>query len=329
MKSSKDKLVVGAGPAGLVAAINLKREGFNVILQEKQARVGGEPGWHPSVHTTPVDDPGLYDYIGINCAEAFVDSTDVLKVFVGGKDVPGMKNVFGKLGMKNTERGDRPTSLDSFLFRIAEKEGVKFEFGKTFTQDDLERAAKGTILTTGLTPGMYDWLGIDHTVFAGYWANTETEPGFVSNTFYLGQFSNEYGYACAMNGIWYVLLFARRDVDPQDLEKFRGVLAEKEGRTFDKWRRFLGHTPKGPRLFHRDFILAGTLAGVVEPAFGGGITGALLSGKIAAMAVTEPDRALTEFKRFTDGIIAHIARKKAKVGYAPTIQMGKVWFDVK
>jgi flavin-dependent dehydrogenase len=329
MKGSKDILVVGAGPAGLVAAINLKREGFNVILREKQARVGGEPGWHPSVHTTPVDDPGLYDYIGINCAEAFVNSNDVLKVYVAGKEVPGMRQVFGKLGMKNTERGDRPTSLDSFLFRVAEKEGVTFEFGRPFTEDDLAKAPSGTIIATGLTPGMYDWLGIDHTIFAGYWANTPAEPGFVSNTFYLGQFSNEYGYACAMNGIWYVLLFARREVEESVLESFRKVLAYGEGRTFDKWRRFQGHTPKGPRLFHKGFILAGTMAGVVEPAFGGGITGALLSGKIAAMAVTEPDRALAEFKRFTDGIVTHIARKKAKVGYAPTIQMGKVWFDVK
>jgi flavin-dependent dehydrogenase len=329
MSITKDKLVVGAGPAGLVAAINLKREGFNVIVREKQPRVGGEPGWHPSVHTTPVDDPGLFDYIGINCAEAFVNSNDVLKVLVAGKEVPAMKGVFGKMGMSNTERGDRPTSLDSFLFRIAEKEGVNFEFSRPFTEADLAQAPPGTIIATGLTPGMYDWLGIEHTVFAGYWANTETEPGFISNTFYLGQFSNEYGYACAMNGIWYVLLFARRDVEESLLETFREVIGQVEGRTFGPWRRFLGHTPKGPLLFHKGFILTGTMAGVVEPAFGGGITGALLSGKIAAIAATEPDRAQAEFKRFTDGIITHIARKKARKGYAPTIQMGKIWFDVK
>jgi len=328
MGNSKHVLVVGAGPAGLVAAINLKREGFNVVLQEKQARVGGEPGWHPSVHTTPVADPALYDYIGVDCREAFVDSNDVYKVYVKGKEVPGMKSLFGKFGMSNVERGDRPTSLDSVLFRIAEKEGVDFEFGKPFTQDDLAKAPKGTILTTGLTPGMYDWLGIDYTVFAGYWAYQEIEDDFISNTFYMGTFSNEYAYACALNGIWYLLLFARRDIDPENLEKFKKILLEIEGRSFDKWRRFMGHTPKGPLLFKKDFILAGTLAGVVEPAFGGGITGALLSGKIAADAVTDPDRALKEFKRFTDGIITHIARKRTK-GYMPTIQMGDVWFEVK
>ena len=328
MGKAKDILVVGAGPAGLVAAINLKREGFNVILREKQARVGGEPGWHPSVHTTPVDEPGLWDYIGINCGAAFVDSNEVLKVLVKGKEMPGMKSVFGNMHAKNTERGARPTSLDSFLFRVAEKEGVNFEFNKPFTEADLAKAPKGTVLASGLTPGMYDWLNLERTVFAGYWANCETEAGFVSNTFYFGQFSNEYGYSCAMNGLWYVLLFARREIEQKDLDTFQVQLAEREGRKFDKWRRFQGHTPKGPRLFHRDFILAGTLAGVVEPAFGGGITGALLSGKIAADAVTRPEHALAEFKHFTDGIITHIARKRIK-GYMPTIKMGKVWFEVK
>lgn len=328
MSSSKDKLVVGAGPAGLVAAINLKREGFNVVLQEKQARVGGEPGWHPSVHTTPVA-PALYDYIGMDCSEAFVNSNDVYKVYIKGKEVPGMGSLFAKDGMSNVERGSRSTSLDSILFRIAEKEGVNFEFKKPFTQDDLAKAPEGTILATGLTPGMYEWLGIEYTVFAGYWAYQEIEKDFISNSFYMGTFSNEYAYACALNGIWYLLLFARRDVAPENLEEFKKILLEIEGRSFDKWRRFKGHTPNGPLLFKDKFILAGTLAGVVEPAFGGGITGALLSGKIAADAVTDRDKAIKEFKHYTDGIITHIARKRKKKGYTPTIQMGKVWFDVR
>ena len=75
-------------------------------------------------------------------------------------------------------------------------------------------------------------------------------------------------------------------------------------------------------------ILTGTMAGFVEPAFGFGITGSLVSGKIAAMAVTDPEKAEKEFKHFTDGVAAHIDRKRQK-GYAPTPpKMQDVWFKV-
>ena len=76
------------------------------------------------------------------------------------------------------------------------------------------------------------------------------------------------------------------------------------------------------------FILSGTLGGFLEPAFSFGITGALLSGKISAMAVTEPVKAEKEFKRFTGGIPAHIARKR-EPGYVPTHELGDIWFDIK
>ena len=67
-----------------------------------------------------------------------------------------------------------------------------------------------------------------------------------------------------MNGIWYVLLFARKEIPAENLEAFKQELKRLEGRSFDRWRRFSGLTPKGPRLYHKDFILAGTFAGSVQ-----------------------------------------------------------------
>ena len=159
--NKRDIIVVGAGPAGLVAAINLNREGFNVILREKHARIGGEPGFHPSVHGTPLDIPGLWDYIGIDCGEAFSLLGDNSKTYVNGKMIGSLDSLMGpsddsapKLAIYNTERGHRPTSLDSFLFRIAEKEGVNIEFSNPFKEDDFEKAPKGTIIATGLSHGV-------------------------------------------------------------------------------------------------------------------------------------------------------------------------------
>ncbi len=223
MTNKKDIIVVGAGPAGLVAAINLNREGFNVIVHEKQDSVGGDPGWHPSVHSTQVDMPGLWDYIGIDCSDAFVDTSENYSMVING-------NSMGKINTKlstgyalyNTERGHRETSLDSFLFRIAEKEGVNFEFNNTF--EDFDKAPKGTIIATGLSPGVYKKLGIDCSVFAGYWAYTEIDSDEVSAAVYTGKFSNEYGYASSMNKVWYVLLFARKEVSKEDLAQFKSIV---------------------------------------------------------------------------------------------------------
>lgn len=325
--TKKDIIIVGAGPAGLVAAINLNREGFNVIVREKEDSVGGPPGWHPSVHTTPVG-TDLYKFIGIDLSEAFVDSTDVLEIYMNGKLVDGLKSMVASYGICNTERGHRESSLDNILYRIAKKEKVKFEFNKPVTKEELNKAPEGTIIATGLSPGVYDWLGIEYSVFSGYWAYAEVDKDFISNTFYFG-ITNEYGYTCAKNGIWYVLLFARRGVSPETLDKFKKQLESIEGRTFDKWNRFLGNTPKEPRLFHDKYILTGTMAGFIEPAFGGGITGALVSGKISSMAVTDPEKAEIEFNKYADGIKKVIERKRKQKGpYIVPLKMGNIWFKL-
>lgn len=327
MSRKKGVLIVGAGPAGLVAAINLRREGFPVVVQEKQAAIGGEPGWHPSVHTTPVAPAGLWTYIGIDLSEAFADVTGVVRMNMGGVDAGPVSSSDSKLRTFNVERGPRKTSLDSILYRIAEREGVQFEFGKAFRAEDLNtRRPDNTIIATGLSPGLYAGLGIEHTTFAGYWAFMEIEPPQVSAIIYYGV-SNEYGYTAAMNGIWYVLVFARREVPTESLEAFGAIVTKTEGYEFGEWRRFVGQTPKAPSLYVNGFVRTGTFAGFIEPALGFGITGSLVSGKIAALAMTDPEAAQSEFDRFTRGIPAHIARKR-QPGYVPSVAMGPVWFDI-
>ena len=114
---------------------------------------------------------------------------------------------------------------------------------------------------------------------------------------------------------------------PENLEEFKQMVEKYDKFKFDTWKRFLGYTPKDLRLTYDDrFILTGTLAGVVEPALGFGITGALLSGKISALAAVDKEKGLAEFERFTAGIPAVIAKKKQPgyIGKPPKI--GEVWF---
>ena len=319
----KEITVVGAGPAGLVAAITLQREGYKVLVREKEPRVGGPPGWHPSAHDTPVAMPGLWEYIGIDCSACFKDSSENFRFFMGTEEIPMQPDHVVWV----VERGARETSLDSFLFRIAEKEGVDFEFGKPFSEQEFKEAPENTIVATGLSLEAYTCLDIPYAIYAGYWAGTEVDKGYVSAAIYFGSFSKEYGYSSATNGIWYVLIFSRKEVAPEHLETFKQLVVEKEGKSFTQWKRFKGFTPKLPQLIYRDrLIFTGTLAGVVEPAIGFGITGALLSGRIAATAVMDRPKGLAEFDRFTRGIPAAIARKKDPF-YMPIFKMGDIWFE--
>ena len=315
--------IVGAGPAGLTAAILLKREGYKVLVREKEKQVGGPPGWHPSAHDTPVAMPGLWDYIGIDCSPCFKDGTRDFRFFMGTDEM----DVQPEETLWVVERGSRETSLDSFLFRLAEREGVDIALGSPFSEKEFRDPPENTILATGLSHDAYQILDIPCGVYAGYWASTDVDPDHVSATIYFGAFSKEYGYSSTINGIWYILLFSRNEVAPEQLETFKQLVAEKEEKTFERWKRFKGFTPKRPKLFHGNrLILAGTLAGVVEPAIGFGITGALLSGKIAATAVMDREKGEAEFLRFTKGIPEAIARKKDPF-YVPAFKMGDTWFE--
>ena len=70
------------------------------------------------------------------------------------------------------------------------------------------------------------------------------------------------------------------------------------------WRDLIGgaaphQSLSNPILFKNNMILAGTLAGVMEPVLNFGMLGAMVSGKIAAVAVTDKGAAYDEFKRLT------------------------------
>jgi flavin-dependent dehydrogenase len=102
-----------------------------------------------------------------------------------------------------------------------------------------------------------------------------------------------------------MLLFSDRDLSQGNLRQFEEELARSEGTRVDRWDSFEVFVPLGapdaPRLFLGSKILAGTLAGMMEPGAYFGIHGALLSGRIAARAVTDPEGAARDFRGFNKG----------------------------
>ena len=71
-----------------------------------------------------------------------------------------------------------------------------------------------------------------------------------------------------------------------------------------------GWSPFNPRLFAKDKILAGTISGMIDPLMGFGITGAIISGKTAALAVYDPETARKDFKQFTRNWHANFITRK-------------------
>ena len=306
-----ENIIVGAGLSGLVAAINLAREGREVLVLERESRVGGFPLYHPSPQGTPLIARALERYIGI-------DISPVLYDFEGKSVVYGkvFETDTSAISAKLLERGPRSGSLDTYLFEIAKKEGVRFEFGKAFySWDDFSELPPDTIIATGLHFEGFDSMRVPYLTSFHYLARkTVNEARKPHVTIYHEEFTSDYAYTTSLSGIVLAHLFQRTPIGRKELALFEEAIFKNEGLEFENWTHFTFPVPaasiKNPRLFSGDKILAGTLAGLMEPFMFFGIHGALISGKIAAIAVSDKARALEEFKKATSSFRgAYIFRK--------------------
>jgi len=121
---------------------------------------------------------------------------------------------------------------------------------------------------------------------------------------WFGTYTSDYAYMSEANGILFILMFDRtkEELTSEQKEAFKENLKISTGLEFDDWIMFAGAIPKFSketlRLFYKDKILAGTISGMMDPGALFGIHGALLSGKIAAMAVTDRESALKDFQEY-------------------------------
>ena len=65
--------IVGAGLAGLVAAVNCAAAGHQVRVLEKFERIGGDPYIRPAVDVTPMDPERLGRFIGVELDAGYFD----------------------------------------------------------------------------------------------------------------------------------------------------------------------------------------------------------------------------------------------------------------
>lgn len=313
MRNAKKKpgeiAVYGAGLAGMVAAINLAREGHRVVVYDREPRIGGSAAVHPSIHTTPLQPRETWDYIGIDLSDCFVPTREYPAFWYNSGRItlpPYVNNTCAY----NVERGPGKSSIDTRLYDIARAEKVQFVFGRTLGAEELARVPKGSIIATGLYREVYDLVGVRCAGTYGYSATAPTPEGESSGAIHMGRYSVDYGYTASLNGLMFALLFSRAPLGERELAGFRRVLHKSRGIEFDSWRSFTGYFPREAKLFWEGKILAGTLSGMIEPFWGYGIVGALLSGRVAALAHLSTTRAAMDFHRFTRGFQGKLARKE-------------------
>ena len=308
----KEVTIYGAGMSGLVAALNLAREGYAVVVREREATFGGSRIFNPSTHVTPLDIAATSDYIGIDISGVF-HPVDSISLYLHDLEIP-----MPAAGAYAVERSSRPSSLDALLFEACLASEVEFEFERELGGDDLESLPPGTIIACGLNPEAYEHLGIPHISWHGWMARGEADRSGGA-WIWLDECITEYGYISFCNGLYYDLLFSYgREVDGECLERYRDFMRRTEGVDHADWEYVSGAVPlaaqDNPRILHKGLIMCGTISGAMDPFMGFGISGALVTGKVAAMAVGDRKKAEAEFLRFTRNF-ATVHRFKHEVWY--------------
>ncbi len=294
-----ETLIVGAGLSGLVAAIDLARNGYDVTVLEQYGHIGGTPHSHPAVDVTPMDPAALSRFTGIEFGAPQIQATGATVFHIYGRRMewPGTR-----MHLHSVERGARSSSLESFLYEAALAAGARFEFNTVLkTQADAANLPPGSIIATGLDFEPFEALNLRYVpVFGWIFKMTREEPPRAMAWF--EEYTRDYGYYASLNGIAFGLLFDRRPVSLEKRKRWQRHLAA-EGIEPPGWEDHAGVVPvahpRQPRLFWGDKILAGSLAGVQDPFLLFGVHGALVSGKIAALAVRDRPAAAALFRRVT------------------------------
>jgi hypothetical protein len=291
--------IVGGGLSGMTAAINLAKRGHDVVVLEREERIGGSSLYHPSGQGTPLHLDALRTYIGFDISPG-IEPIQKMSEIAGGKELPTDPSLINSYFF---ERGPRSTSLDSYLYELATEAGVEFRFNTpVISQEDMAQLPPNTIVATGLHFEGFDSLRLPYLTSHHFTYKGTCDPDLNYVHMFHDTYTSDYGYTSAFRGIRYVHLFNRRvPISLEERDRFAEHVERFDGFEVPSWSSFTFPVPaaclRTPRIYIGSKILAGTLAGAMDPVAFFGLHGALVSGRIAALAVEDKERAWREFRR--------------------------------
>lgn len=269
--------VIGAGPAGLTAAITLVKHGIDVVVHEKNQDVGTR---------FTGDFQGIENWLGDQSAPEFFDSLGIQINFLFQPFF--QTDVFGPDLQRRTlrpreplfyliERGARPGSLDYGLKEQALKAGVQFRWN-----DNVKVPPEGrAIVATGARAPLAIARGIvfetSHPNYAAGFLNNRFAPkGYAYLLVYQGRatFATCLFKNFSQNHLYFEKALAAMQkatkIDVQSPKYFGG---------------FISFSLNPNRLQEGSHYRVGECAGFQDALWGFGIKPAMLSGFLAAQCI--------------------------------------------
>ena len=114
--------IIGGGLSGMVAGINLCREGFEVEIWDGAKTLGQLEPFHPSIHATPIDPKWVSNYIGIDITPCFTEAKR-FRNFIEKRTYD-----LNPLNFYLVERGGRKSAIDTYLYNIVKELGITYRF---------------------------------------------------------------------------------------------------------------------------------------------------------------------------------------------------------
>lgn len=325
--------ILGAGLSGLCAAITARKLGYEVHCVDKYNRVGGMPEGHPFVDATPMDCALMSRFLGVPIGEPQVGRADRFTIYAFGKKCELDP---GHFILHNVERGNRRTAIDRYLHDIALDMGVTFEWGNpVVTQKDMAQYPPDTIVATGPYIEAFEALNIPYQVAGGFVMSDIYRPWGGEKSMdrncavYFDRYTKDYCYLPTANGICAGLFFARRPISEEQRATWERQVKETEGVEFKTWwpeqGYFASRYPGQPRLFAGNKILAGTIAGAQDPGTYFGCHSAMVSGKIAAIALEDKATAYEMFKVCNKSYNRMWVQRRIAINYQPDAMRSAVF----